>query len=220
MFPMQIPSSSSYSSGHVTCRKFSTPRLMCQSACKCCIPGPLDYVSAGKFPWDVACWDETNACVVSFVVLWECIKFGRAAVTFMVWQKLRNLNRICCFSIQSSSDEVIVKNQEQNFTCTKLNITSFDQLSMHKLYAGNMSLSLRMSWWFVLARRDSGCIRIWLCQDKASLLRHSLEFLLCVGDEADWQIAQGWVKECALGYVISSQSSSTLAGFTQPRFTL
>ena len=24
------------------------------------------------------------------------------------------------------------------------------------------------------------------------------------GDEADWQIAQGWVKECALGYVISS----------------
>ena len=75
---MQIPSSSSYSSGYVTCRKFLTQRLMRQSAYKCCIPGPLDYVSADEFPWDVACWDEINACVVSFVVLWECIKFGGA----------------------------------------------------------------------------------------------------------------------------------------------
>ena len=150
---MQIPSSSSYSSGYVTCRNFLTQRLMRQSAYKCCIPGPLDYVSADEFPWDVACWDEINACVVSFVVLWECIKFGGACSSHihdlaedvfvfqyiahkMMWlSTARNLH----IGLKFNSQKVTYH-------------TIWSALCMHTLDAGFMSLSLKMSWWSVLAR--------------------------------------------------------------------
>ena len=180
---------------------------MRQSAYKCCIPGPLDYVSADEFPWDVACWDEINACVVSFVVLWECIKFGGA----------------CSSHIHDLAEDVFVFQyiaHKMMWLSTAWNLhiglksnlqkvthhTIWSALCMHTLDAGFMSLSLKMSWWFVLALGTERLHSHLVVPRRSLIIETQLRVSFMRGDEADWQIAQSWAKGCTLGSVIWSES--------------